>query len=209
MRLSLVIKRIEQKERKVKLVLLGLDNAGKTTLLSAFAGTSIDDIPPTFGYQVVHQELNYQGVNYQLAILDIGGQASIRSYWDTYYAGADGVLFVYDTCSDNRYQPILESLVSHPTLRHAAIICAANKADAIRADTAAPPKEISVRRYTIEEEVPFDFVQAIERLKLSQPFVETTIPIYYTSAKTGLNVKKVFTELLAQILRDRKKNGIL
>ncbi|KAI5188440.1 ADP-ribosylation factor-like protein 2 [Nematocida sp. AWRm77] len=209
MRLSSVIRRVEAKAKRIKIVVLGLDNAGKTSLLSAFTGKGIEDIPPTFGYQVVHAEMEHEGEAYALELLDIGGQESIRAYWDTYYAGAHGVLFVYDTCTPSQHTSILESLISHPTLRRAAVICAANKADAVSEEEAARPGVVTVQRYAIEEEVPFDFVDAMEVLKGCSTSVEKAVPIYYTSAKTGLNVRKVFAELVVQILEDRRKNGIL
>jgi GTPase SAR1 family protein len=39
-------------EREMKLLLVGLDNAGKTTIVKKFNGESIDTISPTLGFQI-------------------------------------------------------------------------------------------------------------------------------------------------------------
>ena len=60
---------------------LGLDNAGKTTVVKKLCGEPIDTITPTLGFQI--QTLTYQG--YQLNLWDVGGQKSIRAYWRNYF----------------------------------------------------------------------------------------------------------------------------
>ena len=84
------------------LLLLGLDNAGKTTLLSAIKSlynTSPDTPPitqktvPTVGQNVSTIELP----DMYLKIWDVGGQLSLRSLWKSYYASAHAVIFVVDS----------------------------------------------------------------------------------------------------------------
>ncbi|KAL8841297.1 MAG: hypothetical protein Q9176_003390 [Flavoplaca citrina] len=84
------------------LLLLGLDNAGKTTLLSAIKtlyNTSPDTPPiaqktvPTVGQNVSTIELP----DMYLKIWDVGGQLSLRNLWKSYYASAHAVIFVVDS----------------------------------------------------------------------------------------------------------------
>lgn len=89
-----------------KILLVGLDNAGKTTILNALLGTECM-VPPTFGYRIHALELGSR----VLTIVDIGGQTSFKRYWPSHFESIDGVLFVFD-CSDNRdFSEYLQSVL--------------------------------------------------------------------------------------------------
>jgi ADP-ribosylation factor-like protein 2 len=87
-----LLRKVKEKEGAVRVLVLGLDNAGKTTLVKRLAGEPIDTISPTFGFNI--QTLLYQTKpqpqttttqeSYQLHFWDIGGQKSLRSYWKNY-----------------------------------------------------------------------------------------------------------------------------
>ncbi|WAR20026.1 ARL2-like protein [Mya arenaria] len=78
---------MKQKEKEVR---LGLDNAGKTTILKKFNGEDIDTISPTLGFNI--KTLEHRG--YKLNIWDVGGQKSLRSYWRNYFESTDGLIWV-------------------------------------------------------------------------------------------------------------------
>ncbi|KAL8766530.1 MAG: hypothetical protein Q9194_006246 [Teloschistes cf. exilis] len=89
-------------KEEYSLLLLGLDNAGKTTLLSAIKSlynTSANPSSiaqktvPTVGQNVSTIELP----DMYLKIWDIGGQLSLRNLWKSYYASAHAVIFVVDS----------------------------------------------------------------------------------------------------------------
>lgn len=84
------MKKIKQKEREIRLLMLGLDNAGKTTIVKKFNGEDIDEISPTLGFNI--KTLEYQG--YNLNIWDVGGQRTLRSYWRNYFEETDGLVCV-------------------------------------------------------------------------------------------------------------------
>ena len=44
-----ILKKLKEKEKEVRLLMLGLDNAGKTTILKKFNGEDINEIAPTLG----------------------------------------------------------------------------------------------------------------------------------------------------------------
>jgi len=92
-----ILRKLKQKEREMRLLMLGLDNAGKTTILKKINGEDIDEISPTLGFNI--KTLEYEG--YKLNVWDVGGQKSLRSYWRNYFEENDGVVWVID-CVDKR-----------------------------------------------------------------------------------------------------------
>lgn len=97
MHFTRIVKKIKKEKKQLKILVLGLDNAGKTTILHSIFKKPIDDVKPTFGYQI--HNVSYKSFN--LVILDIGGQSLFREYWSNYYEKVDGVVFVFDS-SDSR-----------------------------------------------------------------------------------------------------------
>jgi GTPase SAR1 family protein len=87
----------------LRILVLGLDNAGKTTVVRRLLGQPIDKIQPTLGFSI--QTLTYRrrhGNNdddsLRLHLWDIGGQKTIRSYWRNYFDGQiDGIIWVVDS----------------------------------------------------------------------------------------------------------------
>jgi len=94
-----------------KMILLGLDNAGKTTLIDMLLGKKITTLinqEPTVSVNQLNlplQELN-------LVVWDFGGQASYRENYlqnpEQYFTGVDIVLFVVDVLDVNRYEEALD-----------------------------------------------------------------------------------------------------
>lgn len=66
--------------RKIVLLLLGLDNAGKTAAVRGLAGEPPDTVP-TVGFSVI--SLNY--LDYTVKIYDLGGGSGIRGIWPQYF----------------------------------------------------------------------------------------------------------------------------
>ncbi|KAF6332505.1 ADP ribosylation factor like GTPase 2 [Rhinolophus ferrumequinum] len=100
MGLLTILKKMKQKERELRLLMLGLDNAGKTTILKKFNGEDIDTISPTLGFNI--KTLEHRG--FKLNIWDVGGQKSLRSYWRNYFESTDGLIWVVDSADRQRMQ---------------------------------------------------------------------------------------------------------
>ena len=83
--LSLLRKLRPAQEREVRLLLLGLDNAGKTTLLKALASEDVTQITPTQGFNIK----SVLSDGFKLNVWDIGGQRKIRPYWRNYFDNTD------------------------------------------------------------------------------------------------------------------------
>ena len=78
----------KQPKRELRILLLGMDNAGKTTILRVLANESeseVLDTQPTMGFNV--KSVNACG--FKLNVWDIGGQKKLRPYWQNYYENVD------------------------------------------------------------------------------------------------------------------------
>ncbi|XP_025831430.1 ADP-ribosylation factor-like protein 2 [Agrilus planipennis] len=123
-----VLKKMKQKEKEMRILMLGLDNAGKTTILKRFNGEKIDTISPTLGFNI--KTLEHRG--YTLNIWDVGGQKSIRSYWRNYFECTDGLIWVVDSADRHRLEDCrveLHQLLQEERLSGATLLVFANKLD--------------------------------------------------------------------------------
>eukprot|EP00913_Durusdinium_trenchii_P021141 g19864.t1 len=116
------------------MVLLGVDNAGKTTTLEqlkALFGLKAmppERIPPTIGFNIGRIQIDKV-----IAVFwDLGGHASFRSVWHNYYPEVQGVMFVVDSADASRLEEAKRTLlevVGHEQLKGVPLLCLANKQD--------------------------------------------------------------------------------
>ncbi|KAK2709892.1 ADP-ribosylation factor-like protein 2 [Artemia franciscana] len=128
MGLLTIIRKLKQKEKEVRILMLGLDNAGKTTILKKFSGEDISTISPTLGFNIK----SFEHKGYSLNIWDVGGQKSLRSYWRNYFESTDGLIWVVDSADRLRLQDCnkeLHSLLLEERLAGATLLVFANKQD--------------------------------------------------------------------------------
>uniref|UniRef100_A0A8C4SXK3 ADP ribosylation factor like GTPase 3, like 2 n=1 Tax=Erpetoichthys calabaricus TaxID=27687 RepID=A0A8C4SXK3_ERPCA len=109
-------------EQELQIVLLGLDNAGKTTLLRKLASEDVSTITPTQGFNIKSVASNGMKLN----VWDIGGQRKIRTFWKKYLEDTD-VLELSD-------------LIDEENLKGVPVLIFANKQDLV---AAAPASEIA------------------------------------------------------------------
>jgi GTPase SAR1 family protein len=86
------------KQKTVDLCVLGLDNAGKTTILKALSNEEIQYVMPTQGFNI--KSLT-QG-NFKFNAWDLGGQKAIRKHWKNFYSQIDCIVSIF--CSTSHYQ---------------------------------------------------------------------------------------------------------
>lgn len=123
-----VLKKMKQKEKEMRILILGLDNAGKTTILKRFNGEPIDTISPTLGFNI--KTLEHRG--FKLNMWDVGGQKSLRSYWKNYFECTDGLIWVVDSADKRRLEDCmneLHGLLLEERLAGATLLVFANKQD--------------------------------------------------------------------------------
>ena len=112
----------------MRLLMLGLDNAGKTTILKKFNGEDISTISPTLGFNI--KTLEYQ--DFKLNVWDVGGQSTIRSYWRNYFEKTDGLVWVVDSGDLMRLEDCrreLQLLLLQERLAGATLLVFCNKQD--------------------------------------------------------------------------------
>ncbi|GLV43573.1 ADP ribosylation factor-like 2 [Carabus blaptoides fortunei] len=123
-----VLKKMKQKEKEMRILMLGLDNAGKTTILKRFNGEEIDTISPTLGFNI--KTLEHRG--FKLNLWDVGGQKSLRSYWRNYFECTDGLIWVVDSADKRRLEDCkdeLHLLLKEERLAGCTLLVFANKQD--------------------------------------------------------------------------------
>ncbi|KAM6453491.1 ADP-ribosylation factor-like protein 5B isoform 2-T2 [Liasis olivaceus] len=111
-----------------KVIIIGLDNAGKTTILYQFLMNEVVHTSPTIGSNV--EEIILHKTHFLM--WDIGGQENLRSTWNTYYSNTEFVILVIDSTDRERLTVTKEELykmLAHEDLRNAAVLIFANKQD--------------------------------------------------------------------------------
>lgn len=115
-------------KKEVKILMLGLDAAGKTTIIFQLKlGLNVQTMP-TLGF--VYEQIEYQ--NFKMNVWDVAGQDSLRSLWKHYYQNTSGVIFVIDSADRERIglaKSELHKLVSDDELKDCVLLVLANKQD--------------------------------------------------------------------------------
>eukprot|EP01107_Rhizomastix_libera_P002334 TRINITY_DN14035_c0_g1_i2.p1 TRINITY_DN14035_c0_g1~~TRINITY_DN14035_c0_g1_i2.p1 ORF type:complete len:184 (-),score=16.25 TRINITY_DN14035_c0_g1_i2:46-597(-) len=121
-------------ERQVLCV--GLDGAGKTTILYRLKDNATVETIPTIGFNV--ETVRYGGTRFM--VWDFGGQSTVRRLWRHSFESAECVIYVVDSSDRDRFVESgleLESLLGEPLLQGVPVAVLCNKQDiagAARAD---------------------------------------------------------------------------
>lgn len=91
--------------KETNILFLGIDNAGKTTLLLRLKTDTIHTVAPT---QSVREETLQIG-NMKVTINDLGGHETARLGWSTYFIQSDGIIFMVDITDVDRYHIVAET----------------------------------------------------------------------------------------------------
>ncbi|XP_075702702.1 uncharacterized protein LOC142666514 [Rhinoderma darwinii] len=114
---------------KARILLLGLDAAGKTTLLYKLKLNETVTTIPTIGFNVETVEPIR---NVTFTVWDVGGQTKIRALWKHYFMNTDGLVFVVDSADPERFQEAREELIAimeNNEMRGVPFVVMANKQD--------------------------------------------------------------------------------
>ncbi|GAB4826932.1 ADP-ribosylation factor-like protein 2 [Ancistrocladus abbreviatus] len=123
-----IIRKIKRREKEMRILMVGLDNSGKTTIVLKINGEDTSIISPTLGFNI--KTISYQ--RYTLNIWDVGGQKTIRSYWRNYFEQTDGLVWVVDSSDLRRLDDCkneLDNLLKEERLSGASLLIFANKQD--------------------------------------------------------------------------------
>ncbi|EFC45348.1 hypothetical protein NAEGRDRAFT_79456 [Naegleria gruberi] len=124
------IRGLRKSDKEARILILGLDNSGKTCSLKCLAGEKeeISTVMPTQGFNIK----SVQTGNVKLNVWDIGGQKAIRPYWPNYYKNADAIIYVVDSTDRNRFEEAgfeLDCLLKDENLDGIPCLVFANKQD--------------------------------------------------------------------------------
>lgn len=114
----------------VRVLCIGLDNSGKSTVINWLKPKKANaiEVTPTVGFSVEEFTKN----NLAFTVYDMSGQGRYRNLWEHYYKEAGGVIFVIDSTDKIRMcvaKDELDMLLQHPDLGKVPIVFLANKMD--------------------------------------------------------------------------------
>lgn len=113
---------------EIRILILGLDNAGKTTLLYKLQLNQVIETVPTIGFNV--ETVEYK--NLKLQVWDLGGQGTIRPYWRCYYPNTNAIIYVVDSSDTERIEMAKQEMLAmlqENDLRGVPLLVFANKQD--------------------------------------------------------------------------------
>lgn len=136
-------------KKEMRILMVGLDAAGKTTILYKLKlgeiVTTIPTIGASYAYTKVYLQLwltfcqragfNVETVEYkniQFTVWDVGGQDKIRPLWRHYFQNTQGIIFVVDSNDRDRVveaREELQRMLNEDELRDALLLVFANKQD--------------------------------------------------------------------------------
>lgn len=116
----------------VRILMVGLDAAGKTTLLYRLKLAEVVATIPTIGFNV--ETVEYKNISF--TVWDVGGQTIIRPLWRHYYTNTQGLIFVVDSSDLQRIKEAADELhmqLEEDDLKGVPVLVFANKQDLPRA----------------------------------------------------------------------------
>ena len=119
-------------KREARLVVIGLDNSGKTTLVNHLrpARLASFEVVPTVGLAIE----SFDHGKLRLTVVDMSGASTYRGLWETYYRGCQAIVFVVDASDKIRLcvaKDELDAMLAHADVRggQAPVLVFANKSD--------------------------------------------------------------------------------
>ncbi|KAK8997721.1 hypothetical protein V6N11_012262 [Hibiscus sabdariffa] len=123
-------------KKEMRILMVGLDAAGKTTILYKLKLGEIVTTIPTIGFNV--ETVEYKNISF--TVWDVGGQDKIRPLWRHYFQNTQGLIFVVDSNDRDRAveaRDELHRMLNEDELRDAVLLVFANKQDLPNAMNAA------------------------------------------------------------------------
>ena len=123
-------------KRNARILMVGLDAAGKTTILFKLKLNEHVTTVPTIGFNV--ETVEYKNIKF--SVWDVGGQDKLRPLWKHYYEDCNAIIFVIDSNDTERLSVAaseLSVLMEDRTLADASLLILCNKQDLPKAASTA------------------------------------------------------------------------
>ncbi len=167
-------------KKDVRILMIGLNDAGKTSILYKLKFDETVITVPKIGFSV--ETLDYNGLS--ITVLEVGISDKIRVLWKHYYPNTDGLVLVVDSDDRDRVEVAAEELkkmLAEEELKDCVVLVMANKQDL---SGAMSPNEVT------------------DKLGISQ-FEGRDWLVQGTSAKTGQGLKEGL-DWMGRILFEKK-----
>ncbi|GKT47872.1 ADP-ribosylation factor-like protein 2 [Colletotrichum spaethianum] len=198
-----ILRKARLKDKEMRILMLGLDNAGKTTIVKKIMGEDVNTVSPTLGFII--KTIDYDG--YKLNIWDVGGQKTLRSYWRNYFEKTDALIWVVDATDRLRIDDCreeLHGLLQEERLSGASLLVFANKTDVNGCMDEQEILQVWIRTHPRRGSGHLADVSILQGLQL-EAIRTHHWHILRCSAMTGTNLK----EGLAWVVDDAKKRLFL
>eukprot|EP00347_Sterkiella_histriomuscorum_P000030 403377450 len=151
--------RLFNEKREFKMVIIGLDAAGKTTILKKMRFDEIMPTAPTIGIET--EDIQVKNIN--IKVFDLAGQEKMRNVWKYYYSSIEGIIFVLDASNRERIleaKDEIQNLLQNEEAKQIPILILANKQDLEGAIKGNEMTEmLGLVEYVNKKPVPFIKVQ--------------------------------------------------
>jgi small GTP-binding protein len=120
------LKRLVGRKEEMRILMVGLDSAGKSSILSMLKLGQYSQTIPTIGLNV--ETVAYKNIKF--TVMDVGGQEKIRPLWQYYFKGTQALVFVVDSKDHRRLEEArleLHRLMGEEELKDAVLLVFANK----------------------------------------------------------------------------------
>ncbi|CAI7656431.1 unnamed protein product [Penicillium viridicatum] len=139
-----ILRKARLKDKEMRILMLGLDNAGKTTIVKRIMDEDVTTVSPTLGFIIktidfmgyklnICEPTQVSGGQPALTVLgDVGGQKTLRSYWKNYFEKTDTLVWVVDATDRLRVDDCrqeLSGLLLEERLTGASLLVFLNKTD--------------------------------------------------------------------------------
>lgn len=203
MGLLTIIKKQKLKDQEIRCLILGLDNSGKSTIVNHLLPISErkEKITPTIGFQIKTITLDDSGKH--VSLWDIGGQRTLRPFWDNYFDKTDILIWCIDISLPLRFDESfneLKELILRDEGRigyECKVIVLCNKVDLLL------PSDIDVSFQLVKEKILAQLsidVDHVDSMNKTERMRSESIIFLKCSGVTGEGIDHLKKELLIDTL---------
>lgn len=151
-----IIRKQKIKDRELRVLMLGLDNAGKSTIVRNILKQDLKQVVPTMGFEIKTVRIDGFLVN----IWDIGGQKSLRNFWFNYFDKLDGIIWVIDLSNLDRLKENFNEMfkiLNNEKLMGIKMLIYLNKIDLVEgSDSGDSSEKVETTKQLIVKELKLD-----------------------------------------------------